>query len=137
MFAVRCPAHWLEGSLRCHHGGCRDRRVGGLGARLCGRQWCGPGDGRVDRLGGVRAAGPGAVLALRVAAGIDDFNSDEVPPATDTPPSPRDQDVRQTDQWKEETPRSAARPTAASCATRANPTRSPRPGTRTRVSRNG
>jgi hypothetical protein len=38
----------------------------------------------------------------RVAAGIDDFDPDEVPPATDTPPNPQDQDIRQTEQYQEE-----------------------------------
>jgi hypothetical protein len=36
----------------------------------------------------------------RVAAGIDDYNPDEVPPATDT--APVRGDVRQTEQWQEE-----------------------------------
>jgi len=36
----------------------------------------------------------------RVAAGVDDFDPDEVPPATDTPPLT--QDVRQTEQYQEE-----------------------------------
>jgi hypothetical protein len=38
----------------------------------------------------------------RVAAGIDDFDPDEVPSATDTGPSPRDTDIRQTDQYQQE-----------------------------------
>jgi hypothetical protein len=36
----------------------------------------------------------------RVEAGVDDFDPDEVPPATDTPPLPRD--VRETGQYQEE-----------------------------------
>ena len=36
----------------------------------------------------------------RVAAGLDAYDPDEVPPATDTPPLT--QDVRQTDQYREE-----------------------------------
>ena len=36
----------------------------------------------------------------RVEAGLDDFNPDEVPPATDTPPLTTD--VRDTDVYKEE-----------------------------------
>lgn len=36
----------------------------------------------------------------RVAAGIDDFDPDEVPPATDTPPVP--EDIRQTEVYEEE-----------------------------------
>jgi len=36
----------------------------------------------------------------RVAAGVDDYDPDEVPPATDTPPLT--QDVRQTEQYQEE-----------------------------------
>jgi hypothetical protein len=36
----------------------------------------------------------------RVEAGVDDFDPDEVPPATDTPPLP--QDIRETDQYQEE-----------------------------------
>ena len=36
----------------------------------------------------------------RVQAGVDEFDPDEVPPATDTPPLT--QDVRQTEQYQEE-----------------------------------
>jgi hypothetical protein len=36
----------------------------------------------------------------RVEAGVDDYDPDEVPPATDEPPLP--QDIRQTDQYQEE-----------------------------------
>ncbi len=36
----------------------------------------------------------------RVEAGIDAFNPDDVPPATDTPPL--DSDIRGTEQWQEE-----------------------------------
>jgi hypothetical protein len=36
----------------------------------------------------------------RVAAGLDPFDPDEVPPATDEPPQP--QNVRQTEQYQEE-----------------------------------
>jgi hypothetical protein len=36
----------------------------------------------------------------RVAAGVDDYDPDEVPPAADTPPLT--QDVRQTEQYQEE-----------------------------------
>jgi hypothetical protein len=36
----------------------------------------------------------------RVAAGLDDYDPDEVPPATDTPPLPTD--IRQTEQYEEE-----------------------------------
>jgi hypothetical protein len=36
----------------------------------------------------------------RVAAGLDDYDPDEVPPATDTPPVP--QDIRQTEVYEEE-----------------------------------
>jgi hypothetical protein len=36
----------------------------------------------------------------RVAAGVDSFDPDEVPPATDTPPLT--EDVRQTEQYQEE-----------------------------------
>jgi hypothetical protein len=35
----------------------------------------------------------------RVEAGVDDFDPDEVPPATDSPPQPWD--VRQTDEYQE------------------------------------
>ena len=36
----------------------------------------------------------------RVAAGLDAYDPDEVPPATDTPPPP--EDITQTEQWQEE-----------------------------------
>jgi hypothetical protein len=36
----------------------------------------------------------------RVEAGVDDFDPDEVPPATDTPPEP--EDIRQTEIYEEE-----------------------------------
>src|SRR5712692_9348354 len=36
----------------------------------------------------------------RVAAGLDDYDPDEVPPATDTPPQP--EDITQTEEWQEE-----------------------------------
>jgi hypothetical protein len=36
----------------------------------------------------------------RVAAGLDDYDPDEVPPATDTPPVPGD--IRQTEVYEEE-----------------------------------
>ena len=36
----------------------------------------------------------------RVEAGVDDYDPDEVPPATDTPPLT--QDIRQTEQYQEE-----------------------------------
>jgi hypothetical protein len=36
----------------------------------------------------------------RVAAGVDDYDPDEVPPATDTPPEPVD--IRQTEEYEEE-----------------------------------
>ena len=36
----------------------------------------------------------------RVEAGVDAYDPDEVPPATDTPPQP--QDITQTDQYREE-----------------------------------
>ena len=36
----------------------------------------------------------------RVAAGLDDYDPDEVPPATDTPPEPVD--IRQTEVYEEE-----------------------------------
>jgi hypothetical protein len=36
----------------------------------------------------------------RVAAGIDAFNPDDVPPATDTPPLGTD--IRDTEEWQEE-----------------------------------
>lgn len=41
----------------------------------------------------------------RVDAGLDDFNPDEVPPATDPPPPGvpgPDDDIRQSAQWQEE-----------------------------------
>jgi len=36
----------------------------------------------------------------RVAAGLDAYDPDEVPSATDTPPQP--EDITQTEQWQEE-----------------------------------
>ncbi len=36
----------------------------------------------------------------RVAAGLDPYDPDEVPPATDTPPLP--EDITQTEEWQEE-----------------------------------
>ena len=36
----------------------------------------------------------------RVDAGVDDYDPDEVPPATDTPPEP--EDIRQTEAYEEE-----------------------------------
>ena len=36
----------------------------------------------------------------RVAAGLDAYDPDEVPPATDTPPQP--EDITQTEDWQEE-----------------------------------
>jgi hypothetical protein len=36
----------------------------------------------------------------RVDAGLDAYDPDEVPPATDTPPQP--EDITQTEQWQEE-----------------------------------
>src|SRR5260370_12398176 len=36
----------------------------------------------------------------RVAAGLDAYDPDEVPPATDTPPQP--EDITQTEEWQEE-----------------------------------
>jgi hypothetical protein len=36
----------------------------------------------------------------RVDAGVDDYDPDEVPPATDTPPEP--EDIRQTEEYEEE-----------------------------------
>lgn len=36
----------------------------------------------------------------RVDAGVDDYDPDEVPPATDTPPAP--EDIRQTEAYEEE-----------------------------------
>jgi hypothetical protein len=36
----------------------------------------------------------------RVEAGLDDFDPDEVPPATDTPPEPAD--IRETEAYEEE-----------------------------------
>ncbi len=36
----------------------------------------------------------------RVAAGLDAYDPEEVPPATDTPPLP--EDITQTEQWQEE-----------------------------------
>ena len=36
----------------------------------------------------------------RVDAGVDDYDPDEVPPATDTPPAP--EDIRQTEEYEEE-----------------------------------
>jgi hypothetical protein len=36
----------------------------------------------------------------RVAAGLDAYDPDEVPPATDTPPLP--EDITQTEEWQQE-----------------------------------
>lgn len=36
----------------------------------------------------------------RVAAGLDPYNPEDVPPATDTPPL--DNDIRDTEEWQEE-----------------------------------
>jgi hypothetical protein len=36
----------------------------------------------------------------RVDAGLEDYDPDDVPPATDTPPQP--EDIRQTEQYREE-----------------------------------
>ena len=36
----------------------------------------------------------------RVAAGLDDYDPDQVPPATDTPPQP--EDITQNEDWQEE-----------------------------------
>jgi hypothetical protein len=36
----------------------------------------------------------------RVAAGLDDYDPNEVPPATDTPP--KDEDIRDTEEYEEE-----------------------------------
>ena len=36
----------------------------------------------------------------RVAAGLDGYDSDEVPPATDTPPQP--EDITEKEDWQEE-----------------------------------
>ena len=38
----------------------------------------------------------------RVAAGVDAYDPDEVPPATDEPPLPHDQGVTQTEAYREE-----------------------------------
>jgi len=47
----------------------------------------------------------------RVEAGIDDYDPDEVPPATDAPPQ---QDVTQTEEFQEARSRSAASSTRTS-----------------------
>ena len=54
--------------------------------------------GEIDRLDEDQLAG--LTEEERVAAGVDDYDPDEVPPATDTPPLT--QDVRQTGQYQEE-----------------------------------
>ena len=54
--------------------------------------------GEIDRLDEDQLAG--LTEEERVAAGVDDYDPDEVPPATDTPPLT--QDVRQTEQYQEE-----------------------------------
>lgn len=54
--------------------------------------------GEIDRLDEDQLAG--LTEEERVAAGVDDYDPDEVPPATDTPPLT--DDVRQTEQYQEE-----------------------------------
>ena len=54
--------------------------------------------GEIDRLDEDQLAG--LTEEERVAAGVADYDPDEVPPATDTPPLT--QDVRQTEQYQEE-----------------------------------
>ncbi len=53
----------------------------------------------------------------RVEAGLDDYDPDEVPPATDEPPTP---DVTQSDDTRRPAPRSAASTTRASWKSRAS-----------------
>ena len=65
----------------------------------------------------------------RVEAGVDAYDPDEVPPATDTPPLT--QDVRQTDRTRRNRPRSAARRTRARYTPSTRTTRSRPPGTTT------
>ncbi|HUK73265.1 MAG TPA: hypothetical protein VLW50_31705 [Streptosporangiaceae bacterium] len=59
----------------------------------------------------------------RVSAGIDDYDADEVPPATDA--SPR-WDVTSTDEYPQERPRFAASSTRMSCRSRERETLSRR-----------
>jgi hypothetical protein len=54
--------------------------------------------GEIDRLNEEQLAA--LTEEERVAAGLDPYHPDEVPPATDTPPLT--QDVRQTEQYQEE-----------------------------------
>ncbi len=54
--------------------------------------------GRIDRLDDDQLAR--LTEEERVAAGVDDYDPDEVPPATDTPPLTSD--VRQTEVYQEE-----------------------------------
>jgi hypothetical protein len=54
--------------------------------------------GRIDRLDDDQLAR--LTEEERVAAGVDDYDPDEVPPATDTPPLTTD--VRQTEVYQEE-----------------------------------
>jgi len=54
--------------------------------------------GEIDRLDEDQLAG--LTEEERVAAGLDPYDPDEVPPATDTPPLT--DDVRQTEQYQEE-----------------------------------
>ena len=54
--------------------------------------------GEIDRLDDDQLAG--LTEEERVEAGVDDYDPDEVPPATDTPPLT--DDVRQTEQYQEE-----------------------------------
>jgi hypothetical protein len=60
----------------------------------------------------------------RVAAGLDAYDPDEVPPATDTPPQPRTS--RRTRTGRKNGPSSGARRTRASSATSTSTTRSRR-----------
>jgi hypothetical protein len=54
--------------------------------------------GEIDRLNEEQLAA--LTEEERVEAGVDDYDPDEVPPATDTPPL--SDDVRQTEQYQEE-----------------------------------
>ena len=54
--------------------------------------------GEIDRLDDDRLAR--LTEEERVAAGLDAYDPDEVPPATDTPPLP--EDITQTEQYQEE-----------------------------------
>ncbi len=54
--------------------------------------------GEIDRLDDDRLAR--LTEEERVAAGLDPYDPDEVPPATDTPPLP--EDITQTEQYQEE-----------------------------------